>query len=71
MFPAGVVLILESHSPGHKPTKCTQTLWVNNPMPAALEPAKHMAGESSQDFFTNFVQYSLQSLFLEKKNEVG
>ena len=62
MFPAGVVLILELHSPGHKPTKFTQTSWVNNAAPAALGPAKHMAGESGQDFFTVFsVLYNLCS----------
>lgn len=67
----GVVLILELQHPGRKPTKFTQTLRVNNATPAVLDPARHMAGESGQDFFPNIVYYSLQSLFLEKKNEIG
>lgn len=54
-----------------KQTKITQTLWVNNAMPAALDTAKHMAGESSQDFFPNVCLLFLQSLVFKKKNEIG
>lgn len=50
-----------------KQTKITQTLWVNNAMPAALDTAKHMAGESSQDFFPNVCLLFLQSLVFKKK----
>lgn len=46
-----------------------QTLWVNNAMPAALDPAKHMAGESSQDFFQN-ICFSFFTIFVLREEKM-